>query len=74
MDQFELERLWADVPGIEGVAFRFRDLVRIKSGEQAGETGTVVALLSLEPIPPYTVELSLSGKSLTLLQSQLEPA
>jgi hypothetical protein len=74
MDQFELERLWAGVTGIEGVAFRFGDVVRIKSGEHAGETGTVVALLSLEPIPSYTVELSLSGKSLALLQSQLEPA
>lgn len=74
MDQFELERLWASVPGIEGVAFRFRDAVRIKHGEHAGEAGNVVALLSLEPMPTYVVELSLSGKSLTLAQSQLERA
>jgi hypothetical protein len=74
VDQFELERLWAGVPGIDGVAYRFRDAVRVKSGEHAGEVGSVVSLLSLEPIPSYTVELSLSGKSLTLLQSQLEPA
>jgi hypothetical protein len=74
MDQFELERLWATVPGIEGVAFKFGDAVRVKSGEHAGEAGTVVALLSLVPIPSYTVELSLSGTSLALLQSQLEPA
>lgn len=74
MDQFELDRLWASVPGIDGVAFRFRDVVRIKHGEHAGEVGIVISLLSLEPIPAYIVELSLSGKSLTLPQSQLEPA
>jgi len=74
MDQFELERLWASVPGIEGVAFKFSDVARIKHGEHAGEVGSVVALLSLEPMPTYVVELSLSGKSLTLPQSQLERA
>ena len=74
MDHLELERLWASVPGIDGVAFRFRDEVRVKYGEHAGETGTVIALLTLEPIPSYVVELSLSGKSLTLPQSQLQPA
>ena len=72
MDQFELERLWASVPGIEGVAFRFNDAVRIKAGEHAGEMRSVVSLLSVEPMPTYVVELSLSGKSLTLAQSQLE--
>ena len=45
MDQFELERLWASVPGIEDVAFRFNDAVRIKAGEHAGEMGSVVTLL-----------------------------
>jgi hypothetical protein len=74
VDQFELERLWASVPGIEGVAFRFSDAVRVKHGEHAGEVGSVVALQSLEPMPAYVVELSLSGKSLTLPQSQLERA
>jgi len=72
MDQFELEQLWASVPGIDGVAFRFNDVVRIKAGEHAGETGSVVSLLAVEPMPTYVVELSLSGKSLTLAQSQLE--
>ena len=72
MDQFELERLWASVPGIEGVAFRFNDAVRIKAGEHAGEMGSVVSLLAVEPMPTYVVELSLSGKSLSLAQYQLE--
>ena len=72
MDQFELERLWASVPGIDGVAFKFNDAVRIKAGEHAGEIGSVVSLLAVEPMPTYVVELSLSGKSLTLGQSQLE--
>jgi hypothetical protein len=72
VDQFELERLWASVPGIDGVAFRFNDAVRIKSGEHAGEMGSVVSLLAVEPMPTYVVELSLSGKSLSLTQSQLE--
>jgi hypothetical protein len=61
------------VPGIDGVAFKFNDAVRIKSGEHAGEMGSVVSLLAVEPMPTYVVELSLSGKSLTLTQSQLEP-
>jgi hypothetical protein len=74
MDQFELERLWASIPGIDGVAFRFGDAVRVKYGEHAGEAGTVVALLTLEPIPSYTIELSLSGKTLRLPQSKLERA
>jgi hypothetical protein len=72
VDQFELERLWASVPGIEGVAFKFNDAVRIKAGEHAGEMGSVVSLLAVEPMPTYVVELSQSGKSLTLGQSQLE--
>jgi len=72
VDQFELERLWASVPGIEGVAFRFNDAVRIKAGEHAGEMGSVVSLLAVEPMPTYVVELSLSGKSLSLAQYQLE--
>ena len=57
MNQFELERLWASVPGIEGVAFRFSDAVRIKAGEHAGEMGSVVSLLAVEPMPTYVVEL-----------------
>ncbi len=72
MDQFELERLWASVPGIDGVAFKFHDAVRIRAGEHAGEMGSVVSLLAVEPMATYVVELSLSGKSLTLTQSQLE--
>jgi hypothetical protein len=56
------------------VAFRFRDAVRVKSGEHAGEDATVVALLAVEPNPVYVVELSLSGKNLTLPQPDLERA
>lgn len=74
MNQFELERLWASLPAIPGVAFRFRDPVRVKSGEHAKEVGIVVSLVAVEPIPVYVVELSLSGTNLTLPQSDLEPA
>jgi hypothetical protein len=74
VDEFELEKLWVSVHGIPGVAFRFRDAVRVKSGEHAGEDATVVALLAVEPTPVYVVELSLSGKNLTLPQPDLERA
>jgi hypothetical protein len=74
VNQFELEKLWVGVHGIRGVAFRFRDAVRVKAGEHAGDTGSVVALLAVVPTPLYVVELSLSGMSLTLPQSDLERA
>jgi len=74
VNQFELEKLWVSVHGIPGVAFRFSDAVRIRSGEHAGEVARVVALLAVEPTPLYVVELSLSGMSLTLRQSDLERA
>jgi hypothetical protein len=74
VNQFELEKLWVTVHGIPGVAFRFRDGVRVKTGEHAGDTGSVVALLAVVPTPLYVVELSLSGMSLTLPQSDLERA
>ena len=70
MTQYELENLWVK-SSIPGVAYRFYDKVRVTSGEQAGEVGHLVALVTVEPSPMYVIELS-TGKGLTLLQSDLE--
>lgn len=73
MNQFELERLWASVPGIPGVAYHFGDEVRVKAGEHAGEVARVVALVEVEPTPVYAIEFMLSGLSLVAPQFDLEP-
>lgn len=73
MNQFELEKLWVSVPGIQGVAYHFGDEVRIKAGEHAGEVGRVVALIEVEPTPVYVIELMLTGLSPMAQQSDLEP-
>ncbi len=73
MNQFELEKLWVSVPGIQGVAYHFGDEVRVKVGEHAGQVGRVVALVEVEPTPVYVIEFMLSGLSLTAPQSDLEP-
>ena len=73
MNQFELEKLWVSVPGIQGVAYHFGDEVRVKAGEHAGEVGRVVALTEVEPTPVYVVEFMLSGLNLVSQQSNLEP-
>ena len=72
MNQYELEGLWVN-SSLPGVAYRFGDVVRVTSGEQAGEAGRVVALLTIEPGPVYVIELP-TGRSLVLPQSDLERA
>jgi hypothetical protein len=44
-----------------GVRFAQNDAVEIVSGSEAGEGGTVILLLDLEPEPLYLVELG-SGR------------
>jgi hypothetical protein len=74
MSQYELESRWITPEGIAGVLYRFSDLVRIRSGEYAGQTGEVIALLSIDPEPFYMVVLPPNEKSVVLPQQELESA
>lgn len=73
MTQYELESRWLTPEGMPGVIYRYSDLVRIKSGEHAGQTAEVIALLSLEPEPMYGVTLPPDEEFVVLPQSELEP-
>lgn len=69
MSQFEIESLW--VENRLEVAFSFGDIVRIKSGENVGTEGRIVALFELEPHPTYMIEL-FDGSSVAAIESDLE--
>lgn len=69
MTQYEIEKLWIS-EGLN-VAFQFGDVVRLKAGDRRGETGEVIALFKLEPVPTYLVELP-DGKSVVAPESELE--
>ena len=72
MTQYELESRWTTADGIDGVSYRFSDLVVIKSGEHSGKTAEVIALLAIEPEPVYMVILPPNEKSVVLPQGELE--
>ncbi|MDD5756927.1 MAG: hypothetical protein PHR23_06570 [bacterium] len=74
MAQRDLEARWITPDGIPGVLFRFGNSVRVIAGECAGQTGRVVALLSLEPEPLYVIEFMQTGKSVNVIQSALKKA
>ena len=69
MTQYEIEKLWI-TEGLN-VAYRFGDVVRLKSGDRQGETGEIIALFGLEPVPTYIVELP-DGKSQVASEPELE--
>jgi hypothetical protein len=46
--------------------------VRIKSGDLAGQTGSVISVISIEPMPIYLVELGNNGADVQIKQSELE--
>jgi transcription antitermination factor NusG len=56
-----------------GVRFAHNDYVRIVSGAYAGQSGSLVTVLSLEPQPQYIVELE-NGFDAEILQSEIEYA
>ncbi len=69
----EVNYLWYNLQPIEGIAFGLNDSVRIKSGEFEGQFGSVISLISAEPIPIYLVELGNDGLDIEIAQSELEP-
>jgi len=56
LDQAVLER-WMGGGQVPGVGFALYEPVVITAGGQAGSLGAVVALVSLDPEPVYTVEI-----------------
>jgi hypothetical protein len=70
--QYELESRWITSEGIPGVSYHYSDLCRIKSGEHAGQTAEVIALLSIDPQPRYGLVLPLDEKFVVLPQNDLE--
>jgi hypothetical protein len=71
-DRSELDDRWFSHQPIPGLCFVLNDPVRIVAGEYAGEFGSVMAVLSREPVPIYIVERSLGG-DITVSQSDMEP-
>jgi ribosomal protein L24 len=69
-NQYELEQLW--VKGkLPTVDLRFGDKVRATSGQNAGKSGRVVALLSTDPVPYHVIE-QVEGTSFNATRSELE--
>lgn len=58
---------------LPGVAFAHDDLVTIGAGEQAGNVGSIVALVALGDDPIYRVEID-SGFEVDIAQSNLQRA
>lgn len=71
MELSEAAVRWHEGESIPGVLFGFDDPVVIEAGENAGQLGIVVALLSLTPEPRYLIEVEPDGPDLEVLQSQL---
>ena len=74
MNQRELDNLWFSFRPIPGVAFKLNDEVRIKTGGHAGESATIISLVSLEPTPTYIIELDTGGGDIEVAEADLESA
>ena len=68
--QYDLESLWVK-GALPSVDLRFGDEVRASSGEHAGKSGRVVALLSIDPVPLHVIE-EVAGTSFNATRSELE--
>jgi len=71
--EYELESRWITPQGIPEVAYRFSDLVQIKSGEHSGQTGEIIALISVQPEPVYGVVLPPNEKFVVVPERELTP-
>lgn len=57
MDQLEVDRLWFESESIPGVKFKLNDSATITAGLHKGKSVSIIALISLKPMPTYLVEL-----------------
>ena len=56
-----------------GVLFEHNDYVRIVDGPYAGQSGSLVTVIGLEPEPKFVLELE-SGFDVEILQSHIKHA
>jgi hypothetical protein len=73
MNLDEVNKLWYDFQPIEGITFGLNDSVLIKSGDYEGQSGSVISIISVEPMPIYLIELGETGQDVQIKQSELEP-
>ena len=73
MNQTELDNLWFSFQAIPGVRFKLNDAVQIKSGEHGGKFGSVISLVSTDPIPTYVIELGSGDAEVEMPESDLAP-
>jgi len=69
--QLELETQWTTAEGVDGVCYRFGDLVEVEKGKSKGAAGEIIALVAIDPEPIYLIELP-TGKSVSAAQSELK--
>jgi hypothetical protein len=74
VNRHEIDELWFSFRAVPGISFGLNDSVRIKSGMNSGEVGSVIALASLYPIPSYIVELGDGGGDIEVVESDIERA
>ena len=72
MTQYDLETRWITPEGIDGVDFRFGDVVRVNKDEHRDELYEVIALVSVTPQPQFIVTRVPDEHSLSVLQEDLE--
>jgi hypothetical protein len=70
ISKLDLASAFLDRVPIAGVDFLHNDYVRIIGGENFGNTGSLVTLLTLSPEPLFVVELE-SGLDVKIPQSEL---
>ena len=73
MASIDLGQDFLDHAHIDGVQFEHNDHVRIIDGPHAGQSGSLVTVLTIDPQPRYILELE-TGFDVEVLQSQIVPA
>jgi hypothetical protein len=74
MEHFDLETRWLGGREVPGVRYNRNAIVRLLEGPFAGELGSVVGLLDVEPEPCYRVTVEASGVELEMSESSLGAA
>lgn len=73
MDRAASDQMWFRQEPIVGATFLLNDAVQVVSGPYAGQYGSTIALLALQPEPRYTIELA-NGQDIQANESELRAA
>jgi hypothetical protein len=71
MHQRKIVDLWMRQEEVSGASFKLNDPVEVVEGDLAGERGSLISLIELEPEPVYLVETS-DGLDVKLKESHLQ--